>query len=148
MTRYENDLITFVDIGEATVVCPNHADMLDEHDSVLLVAKESKYYHTVVAKLLYLAKRTRPDILTAVSILCGRVLNATEYDLQLAMKVIKYLNGTVGYGLHFDNGQPMDQLLTYCDAAYGIDTEFKAEQVLLFCMQVHQYMLNRVNKLW
>lgn len=126
MTRYENDLITFVDIGEATVVCPNHADMLDEHDSVLLVAKESKYYHTVVAKLLYLAKRTRPDILTAVSILCGRVLNATEYDLQLAMKVIKYLNGTVGYGLHFDKGQPMDQLLTYCDAAYGIDTEFKS----------------------
>ena len=100
--------------------------MLDEHDSVLLVAKESKYYHTVVAKLLYLAKRTRPDILTAVSILCGRVLNATEYDLQLAMKVIKYLNGTVGYGLHFDKGQPMDQLLTYCDAAYGIDTEFKS----------------------
>ena len=87
----------------------NNADMLDDHDSVLLSAKESKYYYTVVARLLYLAKRTRPDILTAISILCGRVLNATEYDLQLAIKVVKYLNGTRGYGLNFDDKQSIDR---------------------------------------
>ena len=58
-----------MDIVDATVVCPNNADMLDDHDSVFLSVKESKYYHTVVAKLLYLAKRTRPDILTVISIL-------------------------------------------------------------------------------
>ena len=38
-----------------------------------------------MAKLLYLAKRVRPDILTVVSILCGRVcvLYPTEYKMQL-----------------------------------------------------------------
>ena len=33
-----------------------------------------EFFHSVVAKLLYLCKRTRPDILTEVSFLIKRVL--------------------------------------------------------------------------
>ena len=34
---------------------------------------KSEAYHHLVAKLLYLAKRSRPDILLAVSFMCTRV---------------------------------------------------------------------------
>jgi hypothetical protein len=38
-----------------------------------LGAEQVGWYHTITAKLLYLAKRARPDILTVVSFLCTRV---------------------------------------------------------------------------
>ena len=41
---------------------------------------EKKKFHTVVAKLLYLSKRTRADILTAVACLCTRVRYPTKED--------------------------------------------------------------------
>jgi hypothetical protein len=49
-------------------------------DAVLLPEEERKIFHSVVAKLLYLSKCARPDILTAVSFLCTRVTKATVED--------------------------------------------------------------------
>jgi hypothetical protein len=49
-------------------------------DAVLLPEEEREIFHSVVAKLLYLSKRTRPDILTTVSFLCTRVTKATAED--------------------------------------------------------------------
>jgi len=42
-------------------------------ESLLLDDAGKKKFHTVVAKLLYLAKRVQPDLLTATSFLCMRV---------------------------------------------------------------------------
>ena len=44
---------------------------------------EKKYadiLHSIVAKLLWVAKRGRPDIQTAISFLCTRVTNSTKED--------------------------------------------------------------------
>jgi hypothetical protein len=41
---------------------------------------EKKWFHSVTAKLLYLAKRARPEILTMVCFLCKRVQKATDED--------------------------------------------------------------------
>ena len=41
--------------------------------SPLLSDKEKKNFHSTVAKLLFMAKRARPDLLTVVSFLCTRV---------------------------------------------------------------------------
>ena len=42
-------------------------------NSPLLDVKQTEIFHTYAAKGLYLAKRTRSDILTVISIVCGRV---------------------------------------------------------------------------
>ena len=42
-TRYERELVAFTNIIDAIVVCPKHAEMLDEYDSELLSVTESKY---------------------------------------------------------------------------------------------------------
>ena len=80
MRRYETELLEYCEVTEGPVVCPKLSDMFVTVDSTQLDSMQAKHFHTVVAKLLYLAKRVRPDILTV-----GRVLNMypTEYDLQL-----------------------------------------------------------------
>jgi hypothetical protein len=45
--------------------------MVDEK-AERLVDAEKKVFHTAVAKLLYLSKRARPDIISVVGFLCTR----------------------------------------------------------------------------
>jgi hypothetical protein len=47
----------------------------------------------VTAKLLYLAKRARPDILTMVCFLCTRVQEGTDEDRKKLYRVLGYLKG-------------------------------------------------------
>jgi hypothetical protein len=39
-----------------------------------------KKFHSLVAKMLYLAKKSRPECLTAVAFLATRVTRCTEHD--------------------------------------------------------------------
>ena len=55
---------------------------------------ERKVFHSQTAKVLYLAKRARPDILTVVSFLCTRVQSATKEDSSKLDRVLGYLKGT------------------------------------------------------
>ena len=52
---------------------------------------ERKRFHTSVAKLLYLSKRSRPEILMAVGFLCTRVTKATTQDKLKLRRVLGYL---------------------------------------------------------
>ena len=92
MRRYETELLEFCEVAEGPVVCPKLSDMFGTVEPTQLDSIQTKQFHTVVAKLLYLAKRVRPDILTVVSILCGRVcvLYPTEYKMQLLWRVLRY----------------------------------------------------------
>jgi hypothetical protein len=65
-----------------------------DEGAVLLVEEKRKVFHSTTAKLLYLAKRARPDILTVVSFLCTRVQAATEEDQSKLAHVLGYLKGT------------------------------------------------------
>ena len=52
---------------------------------------ERKWFHSKTAKLLYLAKCARPDILTTVIFLCTRVQKAAEEDRGKLKRVLGYL---------------------------------------------------------
>jgi hypothetical protein len=100
--------------GYATITMSNYVDkLLEEYGAVMdkttpgkkgvfLVAEEArellederKVFHWTVAKLLYLSKRTRPDILTVVSFLCTRVSVATEEDAEKLHHLLGYLQYT------------------------------------------------------
>ena len=60
MQGYVEDLMKYVSGREAS-------DPARSGNSVLLNEKERKFFHTLVAKLLYLGKRVRPDILVAIT---------------------------------------------------------------------------------
>jgi hypothetical protein len=53
------------------------------------------YYHRTVARLLFAAKRARPDLQTAVAFLCTRVASPDNDDYKKLAKVIQYIRDTI-----------------------------------------------------
>lgn len=64
------------------------------HETKKLEEHKAKLFHRFTAKLLYLAKRTRPDIAISVSFLTTRVSNTDEDDWNKLVRCIHYLNCT------------------------------------------------------
>ena len=58
--------------------------------------------------------------------LCGRVKEPTIKDYQRLHRIVKYIAGTVGYGLRFCKLSDVNNLCVYCDAAFGIDVGYKS----------------------
>jgi len=57
-------------------------------------------YTTLIGCLLYLTA-TRPDIMNATSILSRCMHCASEIHFQAAKRIVKYIKGTINYGLKF-----------------------------------------------
>jgi len=59
--------------GVVKTPAADHLFKTNERDPQHLNAQESEWFHHIVAKTLFLAKRGRPDIQTSVAFLCTRV---------------------------------------------------------------------------
>jgi hypothetical protein len=59
--------------GEAATAAANHLFEVNTKDPTMLDDKKAEMFHHNVAKMLFLCKRARPDIQTAVAFLCTRV---------------------------------------------------------------------------
>jgi hypothetical protein len=90
-----------------------------DEESKKLCEEEKKWFHSTTAKLLYLAKRARPDILTAVIFLCTRVQGAACEDKKKLVRVLGYLKGTVDRTLLL-RAQKEKRVTAYIDAAYAV----------------------------
>jgi hypothetical protein len=84
-----------------------------------------KRFHTIVAKLLYLAKRARPDILTAVSFLCTKVTKPIKSDQHKLLRVLGYLKSTPDYKYIITPNRPL-RILAYIDAAFATHDDSKS----------------------
>jgi hypothetical protein len=81
--------------------------------------EQAGWYHTVTAKLLYLTKCARPDILTVVSFLCTQVTGPTMEDVKKLYNLLVYLRATREKVLVLRKRKDT-QLEMYVDAAYGL----------------------------
>jgi hypothetical protein len=79
--------------GTATLPAANHLFRITA-DIPFLDEPTSDFFHATVAKLLFLCKRGRPDIQTAIAFLCTRVQQPTKHDYHKLVRVIKYLRQT------------------------------------------------------
>jgi len=128
MAGYVNDLLQEADVhGTAASPAGDHLFTVRQIPSLSL--SESKRFHTLTAKLLYLAKRSRPDILLAVSFLTTRVTTPTQDDLKKLERVIKYLNGTIDFGITLTVDSPL-RVKAYVDASYGVHDDGKSHSAL------------------
>ena len=81
--------------GEAATPAADH--LFSVSDSGVLISSElAKLFHQITAKLLFLAKRARPDIQLPVAFLCTRVQQPDEDDWKKLGRVLKYLRGSTG----------------------------------------------------
>ena len=79
--------------GESSTPAGNHLFTVNP-DAVPLSESESDMFHHYVAKLLFLCKRARPDIQTAVAFLSTRVKAPDRDDLKKLGRTMKYLRFT------------------------------------------------------
>jgi hypothetical protein len=79
-----------------TAPSPASDNMFEVDDgSPLLNEKESDFFHRTTARLLFAAKRARPDLQVAVAYLCTRVKSPNQSDYRKLTRVIKYLRFTI-----------------------------------------------------
>jgi hypothetical protein len=95
------------------------------NDAVLLSASQSEIYHKVVAKLLYVSHRGRPDIQLAVAFMCTRVSCSTMQDWLKLKRLLQYLNRTIDDVLII-GADSLTKLMTWVDAAYGVHRDMKS----------------------
>jgi hypothetical protein len=129
MEGYTVDLLLQADIS-GIVKTPATENLFTTRDSPLLNPESKSRFHTLTAKLLYLAKRTRPDILLAVSFLTTRVTKPDQDDLAKLERVFKYLKGVSDLGIVLRADNPA-RIKAYVDASYGVHEDGKSHTGLM-----------------
>ena len=126
MDGYVHDLLESYSHITGVAKTPAVNELFLIHDNIeLLSDKQRMEIHTLTAKLLYLSKRVRPDLLTAISFLSRRVLKPTAEDLKKLHRVIRYLRHTQTMGIVLQPDIHL-QLYGYVDASYGVHSDMKS----------------------
>jgi hypothetical protein len=87
-------------------------------------AVDQKVYLSRVMKLMYLATKSRPDILCSVSFLASRSAAPTEHDMSGVDRVYSYLRGAKDFRLKISCGDMV--LSASVDASFNIHRENSA----------------------
>jgi hypothetical protein len=94
-------------------------------NAVLLVESKRKAFHSMVQRILYVAKRVRMDTLTVVSFLCTRVTKATEDDQAKLEHLLGYFKNTLKKRLNIA-GDLLMQVIAFIDAAFALHFDSKS----------------------
>ncbi|CAJ2627755.1 unnamed protein product [Trifolium pratense] len=78
---------------------------------------DENLYRSLIGCLMYLTA-TRPDIMYAVSLLSRYMHCASEIHFQAAKRILRYVKGTVDYGIRFNQVQNF-RLLGYSDSDWA-----------------------------
>ena len=78
---------------------------------------DSTYYRSLIGKLLYLCT-TRPDLMFAASLLSRFMQNPSHIHLGAAKHVLRYIQGTLDYGLCYEKNKEV-KLIGYSDSDLG-----------------------------
>lgn len=83
-------------------------------------------YHHIVAKLLFLCKRARPDIQLAVGFLCTRVKAPDEDDWKKLCRLVQYLRGSRHFPLTL-RADDHRVVKWWVDAAFAVHADYKSQ---------------------
>ncbi len=120
MEKYVEDVIDMSSHLSGCAKTPATSNLFDVDDSSPVASDlESQKFHSVVAKVLYLAKRARPDLLTTISFLSSRVKDVRLEDIEKLNRMLRYIRGTKTLGLVLI-ADPNGKLVAYVDASFGV----------------------------
>ena len=119
MSHCVQDILSTCGVS-GTATTPASESLFESRDTVAKATEEErKWFHTHTAKMLYLAKRVRPECLTAVSFLSTRVSQCDADDLKKLTRLLRYVRGTPERGIVLEVGDEI-RVTIYIDAAYGV----------------------------
>ena len=115
------------DLGEkikGDVANPAKSKLFIVNTSCKLSEKKTELFHKLVAKLLWITQRSRPDLETGVSFLCTRVQEPTEEDWTKLVRVISYLKST-RCDRRIIGADSLNSLRTFVDVSYAVHTNMR-----------------------
>ena len=126
LSQYDGQLLR-------SAVTPHTADLYTHQEAEPLKKDAQKEFHSTVMKILYVAMRTRPDLLVVANFLTTRTHlgRANEGDRQKLMRLLRYLNSTKDQMLQLGgdtNGNL--KIHAFADASYGVHQDGKSHSGL------------------
>ena len=103
-----------------TKPCDNGLDK-DVDESPLL--DDPEQYREIVGSLIYAMCCTRPDLSYTVTKLAQKMSKPTKQDLTVAKDVLRYIKGTIHYGLSFVKSDETSTVLGFCDADWASSSD-------------------------
>jgi len=110
--------------GEASSPAANHLFEVNA-DAEQLDEATSQMFHTNTAKLLFLSRRARPDIQTAVAFLTTRVKAPDVDDYKKLARCMKYLRATITLHLTLE-GDDLRVVKWWVDGSFAIHPDMKS----------------------
>ena len=135
MSGYEEDVVRCMEVS-GVVSTPALPDLFQVDESLPVLEKnEMMKFHSIVAKILYLAKRTRPDLLPTVQFLTQRVGVANTGDWKKLKRLGRYLNGSLGLGIRYVFAQDgVISLSASIDASFAVHEGAKSQSSIVILM--------------
>jgi hypothetical protein len=110
--------------GEAATPAGEHLFTVNE-DAEKISEDEAQVYHHVVAKALFLCKRARPDLQTAVAFLCTRVKEPDVDDKKKLRRMMQYLRATRGLVLTLE-ADNLQVVKWWVDASFAVHPDMRS----------------------
>ena len=110
--------------GTATTPTVDHLFKVREN-APKLNEERAEFFHRVVAQLLFVAQRGRPDLRTVVSFLTKRVQAPDEDDYKKLARAIKYIRRTMFLRLTVEAAY-LDQNHWFIDGAFAVHPDMRS----------------------
>jgi hypothetical protein len=105
---------------------PAGDDLFTVDDSKEKVSESrAQFFHTYVAKTLFLCKRARPDLQTAVAFLCTRVQACNDDDYKKLIRMLKFIRATEDDYLTL-SATSLHNVRWWVDASYAVHPDMKS----------------------
>ena len=127
-----NEAIDFFESWEGTKVTEEVTSPAQKHlrtvdDKCLkLSGKKRELFHTIVAKLLYIMKRARPDLETSIGHLCTRVTKSDEDDWKKLRRIIAWIKCTID-DPRIIGASNLSEIFTWIYAAYAVHDDITSQ---------------------
>ena len=127
MKQYLEEAIeAFPEDCSTPVLSPAAPHLFEVNDECKRLSEDHRrILHSITAKLLFVAKRARPDIQVPIAFLTSRVTNADQDDWKKLKRLLEYLHGTsdMPLTLSIDN---LTVVKSWVDASYAIHKDMRS----------------------
>ena len=119
--KYALDVLKRFGMENSNAVCSPIVPSFKLHQDEGGVKVDETFYKQIVGSLMYLTA-TRPDMMFIVSLISRYMSKPTEMHMQAAKRALRYLKGSVNYGIFYKKGGA-EELLAFTDNDYAGDVE-------------------------
>ena len=135
MTAYAKKLLDELPTSfRGTATTPAASHLFDVNENCEKLDKDdAEFFHHVVAQLLFLGKRGRPDLLTAIAFMTTRVKAPDVDDYKKLQRVTKYLDSTSKLVLTLE-ADDTGTLHWWIDAAFAVHHNLRSHTGAMLSM--------------